>query len=234
VSIKDNIEAVKGKIYDAAIRSNRNPEDILLIGVSKNISPPRILEALEAGIQHFGENRVQEFLDKYEKVDKKVKWHLIGSLQTNKVKYIIDKVELIHSLDRIKLAQEIEKIAARIDKQIPVLVQVNISGETTKSGIKPDDVIDFVESVTQYPHIRVKGLMTIGPLTEDEQLIRTCFRRMKKLFDEICKRDIPHVEMQYLSMGMTNDFEIAIEEGSNMVRIGRAIFGERENILQGK
>ena len=211
MDIKKNIQAINEKISDIALSCGRDPDDIVLIAVTKTVSPSNISKALEAGLQNFGENRVQELVEKYDKIDKKAKWHLIGSLQTNKVKYIIDKVELIHSLDRIKLAKEIEKRAARIDRQIPALIQVNISG-----------------AMKQYPHIRIKGLMTIGPLTEDRELIRDCFRQMKKLFDEIKTKKFSHAQMQYLSMGMTNDFDIAIEEGANMVRIGRAIFGERK------
>jgi Alanine racemase, N-terminal domain. len=131
-------------------------------------------------------------------------------------------------LDRIRLAQEIEKEAAQIEREISVLVQVNISGESTKSGIRPEDTLDFINSIKQYSHIRVKGLMTIGPLKGDADVIRACFRHMKKLFDQAKQENMPRVEMQYLSMGMTNDFDIAIEEGANMVRIGRAIFGERK------
>lgn len=228
MDIKKNIQAINEKISDIALSCGRDPDDIVLIAVTKTVSPSNISKALEAGLQNFGENRVQELVEKYDKIDKKAKWHLIGSLQTNKVKYIIDKVELIHSLDRIKLAKEIEKRAARIDRQIPALIQVNISGESTKSGIIPEETMDFIEAMKQYPHIRIKGLMTIGPLTEDRELIRDCFRQMKKLFDEIKTKKFSHAQMQYLSMGMTNDFDIAIEEGANMVRIGRAIFGERK------
>lgn len=228
MDIKKNIQAINEKISDIALSCGRDPDDIVLIAVTKTVSPSNISKALEAGLQNFGENRVQELVEKYDKIDKKAKWHLIGSLQTNKVKYIIDKVELIHSLDRIKLAKEIEKRAARIDRQIPALIQVNISGESTKSGIRPEETMDFIEAMKQYPHIRIKGLMTIGPLTEDRELIRDCFRQMKKLFDEIKTKKFSHAQMQYLSMGMTNDFDIAIEEGANMVRIGRAIFGERK------
>ena len=228
MNIKENVQAVNERIRNLAISCNKDPNDIILIGVTKTVSPSYISEAFEAGIRNFGENRVQELVDKYDKVDKKAKWHLIGPLQTNKVKYIIDKVELIHSLDRIRLAEEIEKRAAQIDRQISVLVQINISGESTKSGIRPEDTVDFIESMKRYPHIHIKGLMTIGPLTEDRELIRSCFRQMKNLFDEVKTKKFSHVQMQYLSMGMTNDFDIAIQEGANMVRIGRAIFGERK------
>lgn len=228
MNIKENIQALNEKIHNIAIACNKDPKDIVLIAVTKTVSPSYISKALEAGIYNFGENRVQELIDKYDKVDKRAKWHLIGSLQTNKVKYIIDKVELIHSLDRIRLAEEIEKRAAQIGRQISALVQVNISGESTKSGIRPEDAIDFIESMKQYSHIQIKGLMTIGPLTDDAELIRACFRQMKKLFDEVKTKNFSHVQMQYLSMGMTNDFEIAIQEGANMIRLGRAIFGERD------
>ena len=224
MSIKENLDGVKKRIRNAALAVNRDPDEISLIAVSKNVSCIRISEAIDAGITQIGENRVQELLDKYDKIEKKLNWHLIGSLQTNKVKYIIDKVELIHSLDRISLAHEINKRAEAIGKRVQALVQVNMSRESTKSGVYEEELLSFIDGMKNYPNIEIKGLMTIGPLTEDVDAIRACFRRFKDLFEELSGKDIAHIEMKYLSMGMSNDYEIAIEEGANMVRIGRAIF----------
>lgn len=224
MSIKENIELVKKRIERAALVANRDPEEIVLVGVSKNVPSHRIQEALDAGITHIGENRVQELLEKQDSFDKNVHWHLIGSLQTNKVKYIIDRVELIHSLDRLSLAKEIDKRAKSVGKKAQVLVQVNMSRETTKSGVYEEELISFMEEMANYPNLQVKGLMTIAPLTHDTQVVRGCFRRFRSHFEDLKGRDLDYIDMKYLSMGMTNDFEIAIEEGANMVRVGRGIF----------
>ncbi len=154
--------------------------------------------------------------------------HMIGSLQTNKVRFIIDSVKMIHSLDRMSLAKEINKRAKKIDRVMDVLVQVNVSGEETKSGFAPGEVIDFLKSIEDYDHIKIKGLMTMAPHYEDPEDTRYVFRELKELFEEIKKEDIKNVDMQYLSMGMSNDFEVALEEGSNMIRVGTAIFGARD------
>lgn len=225
MSIKDNVEFVKDRIERAAKIANRDPNDIYLLAVSKDVSTCKVLEAIDAGITCIGENRVQEFLRKYDSIDRNIHWHLIGSLQTNKVKYIIDKVELIHSLDRISLAREIDKRAGSIGKKVQVLVQVNISRENTKSGIFEEELLPFIKEMVNYPNLQIKGLMAIGPLTHDTKAIRESFRRLRCHFDDLRSRDdINHIDMRYLSMGMTNDYEIAIEEGANIVRIGRAIF----------
>ena len=163
-------------------------------------------------------------LSKYRVLEKSVDWHFIGPLQTNKVKYIIDKVELIHSLDRISLAKEINKRAELNNRLIQVLVQVNLPKESTKSGIYEEDLQSFIEALADYPYIRVKGLMGIGPNTTDEEAIRTCFRRLRIHFENLRNKSFKHIDMEYLSMGMSNDYMIAIEEGANMVRVGRAIF----------
>ena len=225
MSIKENVNLVKERIRNAALIANRDPNEISLVAVSKNVSYYRILEAIDAGILNIGENRVQELLEKYDNIQKNINWHLIGSLQTNKVKYIIDKVGLIHSLDRISLAHEINKRAGRIDRRVQALVQVNMSRESTKSGIYEEELLSFIKEMANYPYIDIKGLMTIGPLTEDTNAIRECFCRFRHHFEDLRNKGIDHIDMKYLSMGMSNDYKIAIEEGANMVRIGRAIFG---------
>lgn len=227
MDIKENIISVKDRMARAAIKTGRNLEDITLVAVTKTVIPARIDEAIESGIRHIGENRVQEIRSKYPYIKNRVKWHLIGSLQTNKVKYIIDKVDMIHSLDRLSLAKEIDKRASMKGIVLPVLIQINVSKESTKSGIYIEELDDFLDQIQQFEHIRVKGLMTIAPLLDNAEKTRPYFAKLKGIYEDIKLRQYSNVTMEYLSMGMTNDFEIAIEEGANIVRIGRAIFGER-------
>lgn len=227
MDIKENIISVKDRMARAAIKTGRNLEDITLVAVTKTVIPARIDEAIESGIRHIGENRVQEIRSKYPYIKNRVKWHLIGSLQTNKVKYIIDKVDMIHSLDRLSLAKEIDKRASMNGIVLPVLIQINVSKESTKSGIYIEELDDFLDQIQQFENIRVKGLMTIAPLLDNAEKTRPYFAKLKEIYEDIKLRQYSNVTMEYLSMGMTNDFEIAIEEGANIVRIGRAIFGER-------
>lgn len=225
--IKTNISDVRLRIEKAAMRSGRKAEDITLIAVSKTVEPDRILKALDEGIYNLGENKVQELCEKYDIINRDCKWHLIGHLQTNKVKYIIDKVQMIHSVDSAELAEEIQKRASKARRLIDVLVQVNVAGEESKFGISPQEVDGFVRKISTYGNIRVKGLMTIAPLAQDAENIRYVFRDLKKIFIDIKKENIDNIDMEVLSMGMSNDFEAAIEEGANMVRVGTAIFGQR-------
>ncbi len=226
VNIKENIAAVRARIAAAAQRAGRNPEDITLVAVSKTVEPQRIIEAIDGGITHLGENRVQELVKKYDAIPGRIQWHLIGHLQTNKVKYIIDKVSLVHSVDSIELAKEIDRRANRRGTVVNILIQVNVAGEETKFGISPDQVEDMIEEIRSYPGIKVKGLMTIAPFAENPEEIRYVFRELNKKYIDIKRKNIDNIDMEYLSMGMSNDFEVAIEEGSNMVRIGTAIFGK--------
>lgn len=226
MSVEENVRIVNERIGDIAIKANRDPKDITLVAVSKNIPYNKIIEAQKAGVNQFGESRVQEFLGKYELAGENLDWHLIGSLQTNKVKYIIDRVDLIHSLDRSSLAKELNKRAKKDKKEVQALVQVNMSREITKSGLMEEELYPFLMDMAKYPYISVKGLMTIGPLTEDRDAIRDCFRRFRAIFEELKLKNLSHIDMRYLSMGMSGDYDIAIEEGSNMVRLGRAIFGD--------
>ncbi|MGL6106486.1 YggS family pyridoxal phosphate-dependent enzyme [Romboutsia sp.] len=226
--IKQNLNHIRLNIKDVATKANRNENDIMLLAVTKTVDIEEILEAMENGITDVGENKPQELARKYEIIGDRVNWHLIGSLQTNKVKYIIDKVHMIHSLDREALCEEIQKRAESINKVINCLVQVNISKEESKQGIEEANAIDFIRNVSkEYPNISIKGLMTMAPFTDDKEEVRDVFKGLKKLSMDIDCLSIKNISMDYLSMGMSNDYEIAIEEGSNIVRIGTSIFGER-------
>lgn len=225
--IYENCEKIKMRVHAAAQRSGRNPENIRVIAVSKTIDVERITKALEWGITDLGENRVQELCDKFDIINIKCNWHLIGHLQTNKVKYILDKVSMIHSLDRLELANEIQKRAEKAGRITEVLVQVNIAAEDSKFGICPENTLDFIRELSKMGNIKVKGLMTIAPLTENSEDIRWVFAGLRKLLIDIREENIDNIDMDYLSMGMSNDFEVAIEEGANIVRIGTALFGKR-------
>lgn len=225
--IKENVDAINGRIREAALRCGRDPGEIKLIAVSKTIGTDRIKVARQCGVTEYGENRVQELCEKYDILDVECNWHLIGHLQTNKVKYILDKVSMIHSLDSMELALEIQKRAEKAGKQINALVQVNVAAEESKFGISPENALRFVREVGKMGNIRVKGLMTIGPLAADPEDVRYVFAGLRKLLIDIRQENIDNIDMECLSMGMSNDFEVAIEEGSNMIRIGTALFGKR-------
>ncbi|MDI6840519.1 MAG: YggS family pyridoxal phosphate-dependent enzyme [bacterium] len=220
--IGENIERIREKIDKAAKRAGRNPASVVIVCASKGVTPERIEEAIECGIRIIGENVVQDALKKYYAVKSNAEWHMIGHLQTNKINKALDIFAMIQSLDTLHLAEEINKRAC---KPIPVLIEVNTSGESTKYGFNPDQVITSIRKISNLPNIVIQGLMTIGPLNQDP---RPSFKLLRALKDKIEDENIPKVSMQWLSMGMTDDYEIAIEEGSNMVRIGRGIFGERK------
>ncbi len=226
--IRKNLEIIRKKIEMAAIKSGRKPEDITLVAVSKTVELQKILRAIDEGITELGENRVQELTEKYDIISRDCNWHLIGHLQTNKVKYIVEKVKLIHSVDRYNLAVEINDRAKKIGKKINVLVQVNISGEQTKFGVAKNEARQLIEQVAGLENIRIRGLMTMAPFASNAEAVRAVFSGLKKLSIDIEKENINNIDMEYLSMGMSNDFEVAIEEGANMVRIGTALFGERQ------
>ncbi len=227
--IVKNLEGIRQRIENASKRSGRSPDDVTLIAVTKTYSPELINEAIDAGVTDIGENKVQEVVEKFDKV-KPVRWHLIGHLQTNKVKYIIDKVYMIHSVDSIKLMDEIERQAKKHNLKMKILIQVNITGEETKFGISPDQIDEMIEHAETLDNVEVCGLMTIMPKIDNEVSLRLHFVNIKRIYIDISSKKYDNICMKYLSMGMSGDFETAIEEGSNMVRIGRAIFGERNYI----
>ncbi len=227
--VRENLEAIKEKIDNAAKKSGRSADDITLIAVTKTYSPEIINEAIDCGVTDIGENKVQEIVEKFDKV-KSVRWHLIGHLQTNKVKYIIDKVHMIHSVDSIRLMDEIERQAQKHNIVMKILIQVNVSGEESKFGISPDEIDEMLFHAEGLKHVKVCGLMTIMPKIDSDISNRLHFVNIKQIYIDISQKKYNNSTMKYLSMGMSGDFEIAIEEGSNMVRIGRAIFGERNYI----
>lgn len=228
LTIKENLDNVLSRIKTAAEKSGRKAEDIKLIAVTKTVDVERIKSVYEYGILDMGENRVQELLDKYDKLDSSCRWHLIGHLQTNKVKYIIDKVDLIHSVDSIELAKEINSRAAKLGKKMNILMQVNVSGEESKFGMSPQEVDEFIKIVSEFSNISLRGMMTIAPYAENPEDIRYVFKKLYDIFIDTKQKKLDNVTMEYLSMGMSNDFEVAIEEGANIVRIGTGIFGKRD------
>lgn len=223
-----NYDAVKDNIEKACARSNRNPEDVTLIAVSKTKSVPMLEEIYNHGCRNFGENKVQELVDKYEVLPKDIKWHMIGHLQRNKVKYIVDKVFLIHSVDSVRLAEEISKEALKKNVEVDILIEVNVAAEETKFGTTTEDAIMLVSEIAKLPGIHIKGLMTIAPYVEDPEQNRQYFAQLKQLSVDIIKKNIDNVCMDVLSMGMSGDYEVAVEEGATYVRVGTGIFGERD------
>lgn len=225
--ITTNLREVEANIQKACEISGRTRQEVTLIAVSKTKPIEMLKEAYEANIRHFGENKVQELCDKHELLEQDVKWHMIGHLQTNKVKYLIGKTAYIHSVDSYRLASEIEKQAAKQDCIVDILIEVNIAEEESKFGVKEDELLDLIREVAKLPHLRIKGLMTVAPYVVDSEENRPFFRKIKQLSVDIDKQNIDNVSMNELSMGMTGDYMVAIEEGATMVRVGTGIFGER-------
>lgn len=226
--ICENLKAVNDEIEKSARECGRDPESVRLIAVTKTYGADKINEAIDGGVTDIGENRVQEILEKYESV-KPCRWHLIGHLQKNKVKYIIDKVELIHSVESFELAKEIDKQAKKIGKVQRVLLEVNVSGEESKFGIKPQECEELCRRIAEeFGNVKVEGLMTVAPFTDDMELLEGVFRELKGLAEEIGGMNIPNVDMSEISMGMTNDYPLAVKCGATMVRVGTGIFGKRD------
>lgn len=225
INIEKRLAAVKERIRAAAEKCGRDPAEITLIAVTKTYPVSAMNTAIKAGITDVGENKPQEIRDKFDSV-LPVRWHLIGHLQSNKIKYVIDRCDLIHSVDSIKLMDEIENKAKAHDRDIDILIQVNISGEESKSGVSPDGLEAMLRHAAALSRVHVKGLMTIAPKAEYGDA-DVCFADMKKLFDTVSEKSFPNVEMRELSMGMSGDFETAIKHGATMLRIGSAIFGAR-------
>lgn len=226
-SIEENIKRVRARIEEAATRAGRDSSSITLVAAAKGVEPEPIKKALAQGIKVIGENRVQEALRKRSAIGDLAEWHLIGHLQTNKVKKALEIFSMIQSLDSLRLAEEISKRAEVVGREIEVLVEVNTSGEPTKYGVSPEEAVDFLKEVSGLKGIRVRGLFTVGVFSPDPENTKPCFRTLRELKEAVEGLGLEGVSMEYLSMGMTNDFETAIEEGSNMVRIGTGIFGPR-------
>ncbi|MBU9728223.1 YggS family pyridoxal phosphate-dependent enzyme [Diplocloster modestus] len=231
--VKENLAEVETRIGQACERAGRNREEVTLIAVSKTKPVSMVEEAIGAGIVDFGENKVQEIVDKYEVLPRNLNWHMIGHLQRNKVKYIVDKVCMIHSVDSLKLAETISELAVKKNVEVPVLIEVNMAGEDSKFGVTPEAAPALVEAAAKLPGIRVSGLMTIAPFVENPEDNRIHFRNLRKLSVDITGKNIDNVSMSALSMGMTGDYEVAIEEGATMVRVGTGIFGARNYTIPG-
>lgn len=226
--LKENYEEVRRKIDEACKRTGRDPADVTLIAVSKTKPLSDIEEIIrDTSAIDFGENKVQELVEKYENVSKPVNWHMIGHLQTNKVKYIVDKVCMIHSVDSLNLAKTIEKEASKRNVTVNVLIEVNVAQEESKFGVSVDEVLPLINEIKDLQHIRVKGLMTIAPFVDDPEDNRVYFRKLRDLSLDIQSKSIDNIDMSVLSMGMTNDYEVAVEEGATLVRVGTGIFGAR-------
>ena len=226
--IKENLKQVEENIQKACERAGRDRSEVTLVAVSKTKPISDLMEAYDAGIRVFGENKVQEMTSKWEEMPKDISWQMIGHLQRNKVKYLIPYVNLIHSVDSLRLAQEIDRLAQKNGKVIEILIEVNIAHEDTKFGIDEDELMNLVTEISKLGNINVKGLMTIAPYVSDPEENRDFFRQIKKLSVDIEQKNIDNISMSILSMGMTGDYMVAIEEGATMIRVGTGIFGERD------
>lgn len=224
MNVADRLNKIQQTIGQACQKSNRNIQDITIIGVTKYVTIERAKETIDAGVTNLGENRLDEFLEKYNAIGQHADWHFIGTLQSRKVKDVVDKVVAIHSLDRMSLAKEINK---RASKLMDCFVQVNVSGEATKHGLAPADLMPFIEKMRDFPNIHVIGLMTMAPYTDDEHVIRQTFKTLASLRDEVRDRQYAHAPCKYLSMGMSNDYRIAVEEGATHIRIGSELVGKK-------
>lgn len=225
--VKENLEEVERRINEACARVNRDRSEVMLIAVSKTKPVSMVEEAMDCNIIEFGENKVQELTNKYEQLPKSLHWHLIGHLQRNKVKYIVDKVCLIHSVDSYKLAETISTEAGKKETNVKILIEVNVSEEESKFGVSVSEAVELAEQISKLPNICIEGLMTIAPFVENPEENRQYFKKLKQLAVDIEEKNIDNVNMSVLSMGMTGDYEVAIEEGATMIRVGTGIFGER-------
>lgn len=228
--IKANVERMKERVAAAARRAGRDPSMVKILGATKTVEPERIRWALEAGISLFGENYIQEARKKIEAVGPGPKWHFIGHLQRNKAKYAVKLFDMIETVDNAELAEELNRKAEKVGRKVDVLIQVNVSGEETKSGVNPEGLFKLVEKLASLPNLRLKGLMTMPPYFEDPEEARPFFITLAQLREEVKRKGIENIEMEELSMGMSNDFEVAVEEGATIVRLGTAIFGPRPEL----
>lgn len=225
--IRENIERVKENIRTACEKSGRKAEDVTLIAVSKTKPISMLQEAYECGCRDFGENKVQELVEKWEQMPKDIRWHMIGHLQRNKVKYIVDKVYMIHSVDSLRLAEEISKEAGKKGVTVSILIEINVAEEETKFGTTCEEACRLVEEIAKLPHLVIKGLMTIAPYVENPEENKQYFEKLRQIYVDINRKNIDNVYMAELSMGMTGDYEVAVTEGATYVRVGTGIFGER-------
>lgn len=225
--VKENLEEVERRINEACARVNRDRSEVTLIAVSKTKPVSMVEEAMDCNIIEFGENKVQELTNKYEQLPKSLHWHLIGHLQRNKVKYIVDKVCLIHSVDSYKLAEAISIEAVKKEVDVKILIEVNVAEEESKFGVTVSEAVELTEQISKLPNVFIEGLMTIAPFVENPEENRQYFKKLKQLAVDIEEKNIDNVNMSVLSMGMTGDYEVAIEEGATMIRVGTGIFGER-------
>ncbi len=228
MSIAENIERIRAEIGEAAVRTGRRPESVLLLGVTKTVPAERIAEAYACGLKTYGENHVQEYVAKKDELPQDAVWHIIGRLQSNKVKYVAGRVELVHSLCTMSTAAEMQKVCLKRDSVQDCLIEVNVTGEESKDGVPAAEVREFLKEISGFDRVKVRGLMTIGRLSPDPEVARDCFRRAKALFEELKDENAGPYEMKWLSMGMSADYKIAVEEGADIVRVGSAIFGRRE------
>lgn len=224
MSIQENIRKVQQNIADACKKCGREPSEVMLLAVTKNHTPEEINQVVASGVTNLGENRVQELMSKYDLIQGDVNWHLIGHLQKNKVKYIVDKVVMIHSVESVSLVEEINKQCGKLGKTMDILVEINVSGEESKHGITPADADEFIKTVAQYPYVKVRGLMTMAPKYAENEQIRDIFAQLYKIGVDIRSKKYDNISIDYLSMGMSNDYMIAIGEGSDIVRVGSALF----------
>lgn len=227
IMIKENLNTVRKNISSAALKAGRKAEDVILIAVSKTKPVSMIEEAYACGCRDFGENKVQELCEKYEVLPKDIRWHLIGHLQRNKVKYVVDKVYLIHSVDSLRLAEEIQKEAEKKQVHVNILIEVNMAGEESKFGVSPDEAENLVREAAKFPNIHIRGLMTIAPVVEKPEDNAVYFANLRQLSVDIKEKNIDNVSMNVLSMGMTGDYGQAVKDGATCVRVGTGIFGER-------
>ena len=226
--LKANLDHVRKLVDEACERSGRDASEVTIVAVSKTKPEEAIMELYEAGHRDFGENYIQELRKKHDDLPKDIRWHMIGHLQRNKVKYIAEYIHMIHSVDSLELAQTIEKEAAKHDRIIPILIEVNIAGEDTKFGVSADEAEELIREISLLPHVQVRGLMTSAPFVEDPEEDRIHFRNLAHLSVDIANKNIDNVTVDVLSMGMSNDYEVALEEGSTIVRVGTSIFGKRD------
>ncbi|MFR3483500.1 MAG: YggS family pyridoxal phosphate-dependent enzyme [Clostridia bacterium] len=226
--LRNNLESVRDSIARAAARAGRNPEDVLLLPVTKTLGADVVEQAWQLGIRQVGENKVQEILSKKEVMGEKMQFHMIGHLQRNKVHQVLDKVCLIHSVDSVRLAEEINREAEKKGLTARILLELNVAREESKYGILEEDLDALLQNLARFQHIRVEGLMTVAPFVENPEENRKIFRRMREIFIDIRQKKVNNIDMQILSMGMTNDYEIAVEEGATIVRVGTGLFGHRQ------